>query len=327
LRRQYPLLSTRSSGDKVIDATGVPLKNFCNLRNLPLNYFDLTPTLPRPKSLSILFQGKTRSTLRRGLGGVFPGPGKIGLNIRATDHELVNTLESVELWDYGRVSVARRDIVRDDLQPFAPMIARKHFVPFHADMIPTTSFGASLANLLTPESWKAIRKPFFQAAGYVCQICGEANGAVEGHEVWRFHDGISDRSGWATQRLETILCLCRECHQMFHLGLGKFNGQSTEIAERIRAINEWTAGEYRSYFDSVERQHAARSRRNWTLDLGAVAGSICFDLKPTWARTSTQTLTSKTTTGKTETRVVGVNFRLDGSFYAEPSSLKTGTAG
>ncbi|TLX16271.1 hypothetical protein [Rhizobium sp. MHM7A] len=289
-----------------------------------MEYFDLTPTLPRPKSLSNLFRGKTRSTLRRSFGSTFPGIGKIGLNIRAADHELVNTLESAELWDYGRVSVARRDIVRDELQPFAPLIARKHFVPFHADMIPTTSFGASLANLLTPVSWKAVRKPFFQAAGYVCQICGEADGAVEGHEVWQFFDGRGERNGWALQRLETILCLCRGCHQMFHLGLGAINGQSKKIGERIRSINEWTAGEYRSYFDNAKRQHAARSRRNWTLDLSAVAGPLRLDLKSIWTRTSSQTLSAKTATGNTETRLVGANYRLDGSFYFEPSSLNIG---
>lgn len=287
-----------------------------------LEYYDLTPTLPRPKSLPSLFRGKTRSTLRRSFGSDFPGTGKIGLNIRSADHGLVNTLESAELWDYGRVSIARRDFIRDDLQPFAPLIARKHFIPFHADMIPITSFGASLANLLTPESWKAIRKPFFQSAGYVCQICGEADGAVEGHEVWQFFDGRGDRNGWAIQHLETILCLCRECHQMFHLGLGAINGRSKEIGERIRSINEWTAGEYRSYFDNAKRQHAARSRRNWTLDLSAVAGPTCLELKSTWTRTSTQTLTAKTTTGKTETRLEGANFKLDGAFHFEPSTLK-----
>jgi hypothetical protein len=286
-----------------------------------LEYFDLTPTLPRPTSLKALFQGKTRSTLRRGFGSVFPGPGKIGLIIHAADHDLVNTLESAELWDYGRVSVSRREIIRSDLQPFAPLIARKHFIPFHADMIPTTSFGASLANLLTPESWKAIRKPFFQAAGYVCQICGEANGAVEGHEVWQFFDGISDRHGWAYQRLETILCLCHECHQMFHLGLGAINGQSKKLEERIRAINEWTAAEYRSYFDSVKRQHSTRSRRNWALDLSLVPGSICLDIKSHWSPTFEHTLTAMTTTGKTETRVLAAKYRIQGSFYFEPSKL------
>lgn len=285
-----------------------------------MNFYDLTPTLPRPKSLSSLFQGKTRSTLRRSFGGNFPGTGKIGLNVMPADKEKLKSCSSVELWNFGRVSVARQDVVKDELQPFAPLIARKHFIPFHADMIPASSFGASLANLLTSDSWKAIRKPFFQAAGYVCQICGESDGPVEGHEVWRFLDGHQDRNGWALQRLETVLCLCRTCHQMFHLGLGAITGKAKEIEERIRDVNEWTANELRSYVDHVGRQHAKRSKRKWMLDLSSVTGEVILDLKPSWTQAPGSRLMAFTKTGKTETRVVGASYRLGGvtSFEASP---------
>lgn len=287
-----------------------------------MDFYDLTPTLLRPKSLPYLFQGKTRSTLRRSFGGGFPGTGKIGLNVPPADTEKLKSCGSVELWNFGRVSVARQDVVKDELQPFAPLIARKHFIPFHAEMIPSSSFGASLANLLTSDSWKAIRKPFFQAAGYVCQICGESDGPVEGHEVWKFLDGHQDRNGWALQRLETVLCLCRACHQMFHLGLGTITGRAKQIGERIRDVNEWTVGELRSYVDYVGRQHAKRSRRKWALDLSSVPSDALLDLKPSWTQARGPTLTARTNAGKTETRIIGVSYRLSGAIFYEPSPLK-----
>jgi ribosomal protein L28 len=259
--------------------------------------------------------------MRRSFGGDFPGVGKIGLNLPPGHHELVKSVGSAELWTYGRVSVARHDVVRDELQAFAPLIARKHFVPFHADMIPSTSFGASLANLLTPGSWKAIRKPFFQSAGYVCQICGESDGPVEGHEVWRFFDGHQDCNGWALQRLETILCLCRSCHQMFHLGLGAISGQSNEIGERVRDVNEWTAREYQAYVDAVSRQHVKRSRRRWTLDLSSLGGQAALELKITWTEASASTLRAMTKSGKTDTRLVGATYKINGTTHFEASPL------
>jgi hypothetical protein len=281
-----------------------------------VQHYDLTPTLPRPKSLSRLYNGKTRLTLRRGFGSTFPGPGKIGINIPAEHHEKIRSLDSAEIWDFGRISLSRADIIRDELQQFAPLIARKHFVPFHADMIPRTSFGASLANLLTSESWKAVRKPYFKAAGYVCQICGEGNGAVEGHEVWKFHDGRIDGNGWGTQSLETILCLCNECHQMFHIGLGSLRGQSKAIQERVRAINEWTTQDYRTYAENCVRQYNSRSRRNWILDLTQVATSSHLTLKTSWRMLKDGKLSAQTTTGRTETRLKGISFHMEGKQFS-----------
>jgi hypothetical protein len=281
--------------------------------------FDITPTLMRPPKLSSLFAAKTRSVLPRSFGSAFPGPGKIGLNIARGDHHKVNELESAELWEYGRVSVSRRDIVRDDLQPFAPLIARKHFIPFHVDMIPSTSFGASLANILTQDSWKAVRKTAFANAGYSCQICGEANGPVEGHEVWQFHDQFSDKRGWGIQSLETILCLCGECHEMFHPGLANIRGRSDAIIERTKTINGWTSQEYNLTCEYSNERHQVRNRRNWALDL--TKAGIAFELviKPGWSRNRDGILSAKTKYGPSETILMGVRYLAgEGTFYEPP---------
>jgi hypothetical protein len=283
-----------------------------------LTAFDLTPTLTRPRQLADLFEATTRALLPRSFGGVFPGAGKIGLNIQYADHHKVNTLESSELWEYGRVSVSRRDIVRDDLQPFAPLIARKHFIPFHVDMIPSTSFGASLANILTQESWKAVRKASFVNAGYSCQICGEANGPVEGHEVWQFHDQFSDKRGWGIQSLETILCLCSECHEMFHPGLANVRGRSEAMIARSKAVNGWTDQEYNKTCSYSNERHQVRNRRNWSLDLTKSGIDLCLAIKPNWSRSEQGILSAKTKYGAAETMLMGVRYQAGGQVFYEP---------
>ena len=85
----------------------------------------------------------------------------------------------------------------------------------------------SLANVLTPTSWRRIKATYIEAAGGRCRICGEiapkdpvrkvrGNKTIEAHEIWSYHDARDGGPG--IQRLDDILALCGSCHMMFHLG-------------------------------------------------------------------------------------------------------------
>lgn len=267
--------------------------------------FDLLACIPRPRSLAPLYTPRTRSILRKSFGGEFPGPGKIGLPVphNCLDDGLSDF--DLEIWSGGRISVSRLDIVTDRFQPFAPFIARKQFVPLHVEMIPSSSFGASLANLLERETWKEIRRPFFKDAGYVCQLCGEANGPVEGHEVWNFDDTGHDGGGWHKQTLQTILCLCHECHEVFHPGLAQINGRTHLVRERLCALNCWTADDYSRYASFAIRQQRKRSSKRWQLDLSVLQRKETMRLATGWEPTKSGSLVKRTATGFTTTRVTG----------------------
>lgn len=283
-------------------------------------FFDLTPRLIRPKHLAALFSGRSRKIIRKGFGGEFPGSGMIGLNLpQSLDIDLPNYVQTRQ-WDYNRVSAFRKDVVLPELQQYAPLIARQHFIPIHVDMIPHSSFGASLANLLTRESWNEIRRPFFKQAGYVCQICGEGNGPVEAHEVWQFHDGQQDKFGWKRQSLTTILCLCTECHAMFHPGLASINGVASSTATRLMAVNEWTADDHAKHLNYALRTHARRSRRKWMLDLSALPSTYDLLVKPVWSMDRNGVLTSRTRTGMTHTRISGAQVSVSNQPQNDVSS-------
>lgn len=273
-------------------------------------FFDLMPTVPRPGELRKIFAGRSRTVLKKSFGGEFPGTGKIGLNIQPHEHYLVSELDSSEIWEFGRVSVARADVVKEHLQRFAPLIAQKHFIPLLADMIPTSSFGASLANILTKESWRSIRKPAFVQAGYVCQVCGEANGPVEGHEIWRFQNNPA-QSGWGTQSLEGILCVCAECHEMFHPGLANVRGRSKQVLQRTRDVNAWSIKEYDSYVAYANRVHKKRSNQHWVLDMSKLNMRGPLVLKSKWSLEPDGFISGRSQLGSLRTRIVGATMLVE----------------
>lgn len=211
--------------------------------------------------------------------------------------------------NFGRFCLPRVEIVKDEWQPFAPFVARKHFIPLHVDMIPSSSWGASLSNLLTPDCWKQIRRVAFRRARYVCEICGQINGPVECHELWAFDDQRTV-DGWNTQRLQSLLCLCHDCHEMFHPGLANINGRGQEVAERMMTINAWTDEEHGIAVNHMNRKFEQRSRKAWMLDLSILPGDTILAIKPGWrAGPTAEVLENRERNSRT--KIAGVRFRLD----------------
>ncbi|MGX1501215.1 hypothetical protein ACSSV1_006284 [Labrenzia sp. MBR-25] len=132
------------------------------------------------------------------------------------------------------------DKIPTELDHFLPHFAKSEIQPLMIDMIPETSFGASLANILTQGSWNALRLETAARSGGCCQICGDKPQSIECHELWEYHtpkrrDAISDTRG--VQTLVALLSLCKACHRMFHPGRAEAHGQSDEVWERIAWAN------------------------------------------------------------------------------------------
>jgi len=279
-------------------------------------FFDVMPGLARPGHSSALrksYAGKVRQSLKPGFGGSWPGSGRIGLNVAGRDKARAARL-GASIGPDSRACVERAAAVRDEFQEFAPLLARRRFVPMLVDMIPTSSFGASLKNLLTDDCWKSLRKASFSPAGYVCEVCGEANGPVECHEVWSYVDG-KGRDGWETQTLKDLLCLCADCHEMFHPGLAGLRGRGRTAAERLKAVNEWSETEWQTARAHMETVHRVRSKRRWKLDLSAVSGFGVLEISPAWKREG-NTLSSRNSSGTSRTQIVGADCRHGGVMIA-----------
>lgn len=49
-----------------------------------------------------------------------------------------------------------------------------------------SSWGSSLANLLTKPSWDAVRFPLIRARDNTCQLCEVRHGSMECHDIWAY---------------------------------------------------------------------------------------------------------------------------------------------
>jgi hypothetical protein len=144
--------------------------------------------------------------------------------------------------------------------------------PIRPDLIPFSSHGSSLNNLLTKSSWDAIRLPVFEAADGRCRICAQRS-PLECHELWAYSlpPAHSAKGTVGVQRLMALAALCKQCHAIFHMGYARMSGTFGEVKARLIAVNRWSEAEFAAYDAEQVRLGMLRSEFNWALDLSLVA--------------------------------------------------------
>jgi hypothetical protein len=158
----------------------------------------------------------------------------------------------------------RADFPFEALAPVLPRYAQRVVVPEIVDLIPATSWHASLANLLTKTSWDRLREESAAVAGG-CEECGVKSG-LECHEAWSY----DERRG--VQTLKRLRTVCASCHETFHLGLARVQGRFDLAFRRLARINRIEASEAAEYLKEVDGRVLRRSRLAWSLDLSMLSG-------------------------------------------------------
>ena len=207
------------------------------------------------------------------------------------------------------------------LDDFLPLVGRQVITPLLGDLIPPTSWGSSLFNLLTPGCWELLRAQTFAKTGGHCEICG-STGQLECHESWEYHEPIPDhleKGGVGVQRLVRLMALCSECHDTQHLGLANVKRIFPKVIDRVQSYNRWTASEGRRYWDFLEARSRRRSRCLWALDLSRMAETPLM-VKGNWRMGSDGWLSAKTKTGESTTLIFGAGWRRGDVSYPAMST-------
>ncbi|MFK4132235.1 hypothetical protein ACI2KR_08070 [Pseudomonas luteola] len=146
------------------------------------------------------------------------------------------------------------------------------------DLIPFSSWGSSLANLLTRQSWNALRHPLINAHHHVCELCGDKRSSLDVHEIWEYSyppasemKKTSQKAIFGIQKLKGLMAICNECHRCFHLGRELAQGTLGQTLERLAALNNWTGTEVDSYHATIEQRWEEANKLYWLLDLSDVA--------------------------------------------------------
>jgi hypothetical protein len=201
------------------------------------------------------------------------------------------------------------------LNDYLPFVAQQTIVPMLGDLIPQTSWGSSLANLLTKGCWDKLRQRTFALTGFRCEICG-SNRKLECHELWEYHEPLSDAAKHAcgAQRLIRLIGLCSACHETHHLGLAEMRGRLDFARERITAYNRWSEAEFDQYFEFLIDRYDRRSDYSWVLDVSCVADTLLV-VQGKWKLQESGFLCGTTHTGDSETMLLGARWQQAGVIH------------
>jgi hypothetical protein len=120
---------------------------------------------------------------------------------------------------------------------------------------------------LTTQQWDKIRKLSYEAAGNVCEICGESGKNqgykhnVECHEIWEYDDKNH------IQTLAGLISLCPICHQVKHIGRAIAMGKEKDSFNQMAKVNKWTPTQIQEHIVESFKLHKTRSKHKWGLDL------------------------------------------------------------
>ncbi|GAB0154543.1 hypothetical protein [Marinobacterium sp. BA1] len=190
----------------------------------------------------------------------------------------------------------------EPFDPGAPLpVVLDHNKMLYGDLIPATSWGGSLSNLLTKSSRDKLRHPLIEEHHNICEICGKRFETLDVHEIWDYKDPTPEEieaSNEKTrqekeayypigiQRLVGLVAICKSCHLCFHLGLARVQDRYDDTIDRLRDVNGWTQAEVEQYTHELEYRFKCRSEYLWALDL-----SYCQDhpdggitIKGEWVR-------------------------------------------
>jgi hypothetical protein len=172
------------------------------------------------------------------------------------------------------------DVKLEEISHLLPHVAKKIIKPLLGDLIPQSSWGSSLSNLLTKKSWDILRNKTFVKNGNRCEVCG-AGGRLECHEFWEYHEPIiKDVRG--VQRLDRLMSLCKRCHQIHHLGFMEAQGRLAEGLNRLTIINRWCGTEVDQYSELLMERFERRNESGWDLDVTIVDSDEPLIVSGTW---------------------------------------------
>lgn len=131
------------------------------------------------------------------------------------------------------------------------------------ELVPDGCWYSNLRTLLTAEQWDIVRKDAYARANGKCMICGAPTARLEAHERWDYDEEAK------IQTLETVIAVCKPCHEVIHIGRTQVTGNAERAEKHFMKVNGVSYAEYRKALGKANEEHARRSRMGeWALDLG-----------------------------------------------------------
>ncbi len=203
-----------------------------------------------------------------------------------------------------------KEVFLEGLQPYLPSIAH---TPMFGELIPATSWGSNLHNLLSRKDWDRLRIETFASAGRRCEVCGSSSN-LECHELWKYYEPIlryPDDVKIGVQHLQGLIALCTECHEAHHLGFANTQDRLAKALEHIAMVNHWGTEEIKEYYKYISTAWERRNQFFWMLDLSFLRQDVIF-IQKKWRLDEDNFINAKTARGMSITKLLAVAWQYEG---------------
>ena len=132
------------------------------------------------------------------------------------------------------------------------------------ELVPSSTWGLNARIAVGKRLWDEVRYKVFRKARQRCQICKAKPEPRElhCHEVWAYDDESKE------QRLENLLAVCVECHDVIHFARTRLVGDEEEAFRRFVKINDILSLEAADMIRTVFKRAKKRSRIKWRVRIG-----------------------------------------------------------
>ena len=116
------------------------------------------------------------------------------------------------------------------------------------EFVPEECWYSNLRSVLKSEDWDRVRKDAYARAKGRCMICG-ASERLEAHESWSYDDEKK------LQKLETVVALCRGCHEVKHISRAYLVGRGADAMEHFMKVNGCSQMEYHEALSEANEEY------------------------------------------------------------------------
>ena len=130
------------------------------------------------------------------------------------------------------------------------------------ELVPDGCWYQNLRSALPKEVWDKLRKSAYARAQGKCSICQRPTARLEAHERWSYNEEL------ALQKLETVIAVCPNCHEVIHIGRAYLIGRGKEAEAWFIKVNGCTQAEFHTALGEANETHKRRNKiDNWVTDI------------------------------------------------------------
>lgn len=130
------------------------------------------------------------------------------------------------------------------------------------ELVPDGCWYTNLRSHYSKSDWDKIRGYAKSKANGKCMICGRSSNRLEAHERWSYDEKSR------IQKLEDVICVCKDCHSVIHIGRTQLLGDIERAENHYMRVNGVSYAEYRADLGKANEIHKRRNLiSEWITDI------------------------------------------------------------